>query len=282
MGKTLVLAEKPSVGRELARVLDCKIKKEGCIEGAKYIETFEEIEKYFKSNDFKIKEFIQIDKIPLPVFSKETNEEKNLDKKDDSSDESKWIIKERHTSSFSRRFTLPDDIDSENVKATFFVVGNNASKYPEVVRQIAGQGHEVALHAGEHKDFLKLNSSELAGNISSGKKVLEELTGKPVKYMRPPHGFRDWAVMETASDFRLKVVNWSVIPRDWTNPGAQVIADRVCKDVFPGAIVLLHDGDAPSQTASREQTVEATALIIDELRKQGYNFVTVSQLLERK
>ena len=172
-------------------------------------------------------------------------------------------------------------LEEKQVKATFFVVGNNASKYPEVVRQIAVQGHEVALHAGEHKDFLKLNSSELAGNISSGKKVLEEFTGKPVKYMRPPHGFRDWAVMEVASRAGLKVVNWSVIPRDWTNPGAQVIAYRVCKDVFPGAIVLLHDGDAPSQTASREQTVEATAIIIDELRKQGYNFVTVSQLLER-
>ena len=172
-------------------------------------------------------------------------------------------------------------LEEKQIKATFFVVGNNASKYPEVVRQIAEQGHEVALHAGEHKDFLKLNSSELAGNISSGKNMLEELTGKPVKYIRPPHGFRDWAVMEEASHNGLKVVNWSVIPRDWTNPGAQVIADRVCKDVFPGAIVLLHDGDAPSQTASREQTVEATAIIIDELRKQGYNFVTVSQLLER-
>ena len=173
-------------------------------------------------------------------------------------------------------------LEEKQVKATFFVVGNNASKYPEVVRQIAGQGHEVALHAGEHRDFLKLNSSELAGNISSGKKVLEELIGKPVKYMRPPHGFRDWAVMEATTDAGLKLVNWSVIPRDWTNPGAQVIADRVCKDVFPGAIVLLHDGDAPSQTASREQTVEATAIIIDELRKQGYNLVTVSQMLERK
>lgn len=172
-------------------------------------------------------------------------------------------------------------LEEKQVKATFFVVGNNASKYLEVVRQIAGQGHEVALHAGEHKDFLKLNSSELEGNISSGQKVLEELTGKPVKYMRPPHGFRDWAVMEATTDAGLKLVNWSVIPRDWTNPGAKEIADRVCKDVFPGAIVLLHDGDAPSQTASREQTVEATALIIDELHKQGYNFVTVSQLLER-
>ena len=78
----------------------------------------------------------------------------------------------------------------------------------------------------------------------------------------------------------LKVVNWSVIPRDWTNPGAKEIADRVCKDVFPGAIVLLHDGDAPVQKASREQTVQATALIIDQLRKDGYKFVTIDELLK--
>ncbi len=173
-------------------------------------------------------------------------------------------------------------LEEKQVKATFFVVGNNASKNPEVVTLVTSKGHEVALHAGEHKDFLKLNEQELVGNILRGKKLLEELTGKSVKYLRPPHGFRDWAVMEAASDAGLKVVNWSVIPRDWTNPGAQEIAERVCKNVTSGAIVLLHDGDAPVQTASREQTVEATVLIIDELRKQGYNFVTVSQLLERK
>ena len=177
---------------------------------------------------------------------------------------------------------LLTDLEEKQVKATFFMVGNNAVKNPEVVTLVTSKGHEVALHAVEHRDFLKLNEQELVGNILRGKKLLEELTGKPVKYLRPPHGFRDWAVMEVASDAGLKVVNWSVIPRDWTNPGAQEIADRVCKNVTSGAIVLLHDGDAPAQTASREQTVEATALIIDELRKQGYNFVTVSQLLERK
>ena len=173
-------------------------------------------------------------------------------------------------------------LEEKQVQATFFVVGNNAKQFSEVVRLTASKGHEIALHAGEHKDFLKLSKAVLVGNISAGKKLLEELTGKPVKYMRPPHGFRDWAVMEAASDFGLKVVNWSVIPRDWTNPGAQVIADRVCKDVAPGAIVLLHDGDAPAQKVSRQQTIEATSIIIDELRKNGYNFVTVSQLLERK
>ena len=173
-------------------------------------------------------------------------------------------------------------LEEKQVKATFFMVGNNASQNPEVVTLVTSKGHEVALHAEEHRDFLKLNEQELVGNIFRGKKLLEELTGNPVKYLRPPHGFRAWAVMEAASDAGLKVVNWSVIPRDWTNPGAQEIAERVCKNVTPGAIVLLHDGDAPAQTASRKQTVEATALIIDELRKQGYNFVTVSQLLERK
>ncbi len=172
-------------------------------------------------------------------------------------------------------------LEEKQVRATFFVLGNNAFKFPEVVRQTAKSGHEIALHAGEHKDFLKLNRAELAGNILSGKKVLEELTGKAVKYIRPPHGFRDWAVMEAASDAGLKIVNWSVIPRDWTNPGAQEISDRVCKDVAPGAIVLLHDGDAPAQVASREQTVEATSLIIDELRRRGYEFVTVDELVSR-
>ena len=177
---------------------------------------------------------------------------------------------------------LLDVLEKKQVKVTFFMVGNNASKNPEVVTLVTSKWHEVALHAEEHKDFLKLNEQELVGNILRGKKILEGLTRKPVKYLRPPHGFRDWTVMEAASNAGLKVVNWSVIPRDWTNPGAQEIADRVCKNVVPGAIVLLHDGDAPAQTTSREQTVEATALIIDELRKQGYNFVTVSQLLERK
>ena len=172
-------------------------------------------------------------------------------------------------------------LEKKQVKVTFFMVGNNAAKNPEVVTLVTSKGHEVALHAEEHEDFLKLNEQELVGNILRGKKLLEELRGKSVKYLRPPHGFRDWAVMEAASDAGLKVVNWSVIPRDWTNPGAQEIAERVCKNVTPGAVVLLHDGDAPAQTASREQTVDATALIIDELHSSGYEFVTIDELLHK-
>lgn len=173
-------------------------------------------------------------------------------------------------------------LERKQVPATFFIVGENAAKHPQIVRLVVGKGHEVALHAGQHVDLLKLNRSELAENLAYGKQVLEQLIGKQVQYMRSPHGFRDWVVMEEASKAGLTVVNWLVIPRDWTNPGAQVIAQRVCKEVQPGAIVLLHDGDAPVQTASREQTVQATELIIDELRGQGYEFVTVGELLKSR
>lgn len=173
-------------------------------------------------------------------------------------------------------------LENKNVKATFFMVGDNAFNNQQLVRLVNAKGHEIALHAGKHRDFLKLGPEALAADIESGKATLEWLTGEKVKYIRPPHGFRDWNVMQQIRLAGLQAVNWSVIPRDWTNPGADVIADRVCGNIFPGAIVLLHDGDSPARKASREQTVKATAMIIDRLRQDGYEFVTVSQLLENK
>lgn len=173
-------------------------------------------------------------------------------------------------------------LQEKQVKATFFMVGENAFQKQEAVRAVSRQGHEIALHAGSHRDLLKLEPEAVAANIDSGKVTLEWLSGKPVKYMRPPHGFRDWVVMKEIHQAGLTAVNWSVIPRDWTNPGTDVIVDRVCSKVFPGAIILLHDGDSPKNAASRQQTVEATAAIIDRLCSEGYEFVTVSQLMAAK
>ena len=96
--------------------------------------------------------------------------------------------------------------------------------------------------------------------------------------MRPPHGFKDWSVISAIEDAGLLTTNWSIIPRDWTNPGAQVITERVLEKAEPGAIVLLHDGDSPKNKAPREQTIEAVAAIIDKLRAQGYEFVTIEEL----
>lgn len=167
---------------------------------------------------------------------------------------------------------------AKNVHATFFMVGENAAEHPEIVKMVQAQGHTIALHAGYHKDLLKLPASEVKSNIAYGKQTLEGITGQPVQYMRPPHGFKDWSVLEAINDAGLVAVNWSVIPRDWTNPGAQIIADRVCEKAEPGAIVLLHDGDSPKKAAPRDQTIEAVGIIIDRLRAEGYEFVTLSPM----
>ena len=166
----------------------------------------------------------------------------------------------------------------KHVHATFFMVGENAAKHPELVREVQSAGHLVALHAGYHKDLLKLSPDEVRSNIAYGKSTLEGITGTQLHFMRPPHGFKDWSVISAIESAGLLPTNWSIIPRDWTNPGAQVITDRVLEKAEPGAIVLLHDGDSPKNKAPREQTIEAVAAIIDKLRAQGYEFVTIEEL----
>lgn len=166
----------------------------------------------------------------------------------------------------------------KNVHATFFMVGENAAAHPELVREVQSHGHLIALHAGYHKDLLKLSSEEVRSNIAYGKSTIEGLTGQKLHYMRPPHGFKDWSVISAIEDAGLHTVNWSIIPRDWTNPGADIIAQRVIENAQPGAIVLLHDGDSPKNKAPREQTIEAVSTIIDNLRAQGYEFVTIEEM----
>ncbi len=172
-------------------------------------------------------------------------------------------------------------MEQRQVKATFFMVAENAEKHPELVAKIAAQGHEIALHALKHRDFLKLSLAEQQKDIAAGKRILEKLSGQKITLMRPPHGFRDWAVIDTLQKNGLTAVNWSVIPRDWTNPGVSVIVDRIMEQLHPGAIILLHDGDSPKYVASREETIQAVSVIIDKLCAEGYNFVTVNELMQK-
>lgn len=169
-------------------------------------------------------------------------------------------------------------LQTKKVPATFFLVGENVKAFPAVACELAAAGHALGTHTYHHVDLLRLSQSEVAAELTAGKKAIEDTTKVPVTLMRPPHGFKDANVLEVARQLGLEVVNWSVIPRDWTNPGVETIVQRVLENVQPGAIVLLHDGDSPAKKSSRAQTVAALPLIIDGLRAQGYRFVTVQQL----
>lgn len=167
----------------------------------------------------------------------------------------------------------------QQVPATFFILGRNAEKHPELLRRIVAEGHQLGNHTYNHVDLLKADRQTIAAEIDRTSEAIRSITGVPPRVVRPPHGFRDAVVMEMMAERGLKVVEWSVSSRDWTNPGVEVIVSRTVSKVRNGSVVLLHDGDGVAAKASRAQTVEATRRIIKELKAQGYRFVTVEDIL---
>lgn len=174
-----------------------------------------------------------------------------------------------------------DILKEEKVPATFFVVGRNAEKQPELVRRIVAEGHQLGNHTYNHIDLLKAGRATIADEVDHTNKVLQAITGSPARVLRPPHGFRDSVVVDVMAERGLKVVEWSVMSRDWTNPGVDTIVSRTLDKVKSGAVILLHDGDGVASSAPRAQTVEAARRIIRELKAKGYKFVTVDEILTK-
>lgn len=172
---------------------------------------------------------------------------------------------------------LLDVLREKQAHGTFFVVADQAEKHPELIRRMIKEGHTVGLHAYEHRDFLRLTEAEQVRDLQTGKAIIKAITGREPVYWRPPHGFRDFTAMQAAKRQGLTVVNWSLVPRDWTGIGSQEIYRRVREKAGDGDIVLLHDGDSPYGIASRQPTVEAVALLIDSLRAAGYDLVSLDE-----
>ncbi|WP_378951149.1 polysaccharide deacetylase family protein [Pelosinus sp. sgz500959] len=174
-----------------------------------------------------------------------------------------------------------DVLKEYQVPATFFVVGQNVEKYPELVQRIVNEGHQLGNHTYHHVDLLKSDRKTIEEEIDHTNRVIKAAVGTTPHVVRPPHGFRDPVVMEIMAVRGLKVVEWSIMSRDWTNPGVDVIVDRTVAKVKNGSIILLHDGDGIDSRASRIQSVEATRRIIQTLTAQGYQFVTVDEILAK-
>lgn len=172
------------------------------------------------------------------------------------------------------------DVLRENrTVGTFFLIGANAAKYPDLVRRIAAEGHQLGNHTYNHPDLLKLDRAQIAAEAERAGAAIAAIAGERPHVVRPPHGFRDPLVLDVMKRQGLRVVEWSVASRDWTNPGADVIVARTLQSIKSGSIILLHDGDGVEAAAPRAQTVEAAGRIIRHLKAEGYRFVTVDELL---
>ena len=167
---------------------------------------------------------------------------------------------------------LLDILKQRNIKATFFLIGQNAASNPDIVRRILADGHEIGNHSWTHPQLSKLSDDRVTTEISKTQDAIKEATGFTPTLLRPPYGAittrqREWI----EGRFGLSIILWSVDPFDWKRPGASVITQRILSQVRPGAIILSHD--------IHKQTVDAMPATLDALAAKGYKFVTVTELI---
>ena len=168
-----------------------------------------------------------------------------------------------------------DVLSKHDAKATFFIVGENAEKNPELALRIHDENHELAIHTYTHP--FKTNVSNLLKEIKQTHATIYGITGYSPVLFRPVEGQYTDAMIDAIHKEGYKVVMWSwhLDTFDWKSPGEKKIINTVLKGAKPGSVVLFHDGGG-----NREQTVRALKKVLPELEQQGYKFVTISELLE--
>lgn len=159
------------------------------------------------------------------------------------------------------------------IRATFFMVGSAAQRYPDLVRRIVAEGHHVAIHTMTHPNLLTLGRAGQYQQIAGSKNVVESIAGAgSVSCFRPPYGNRNATTDSIAAELGLATIMWSRDGRDWARPGADSIVSGNLDTRYDGgrAILLLHDGGI-----DRSQTVAALPRLIDALTVRGYRFVQI-------
>ncbi len=141
-----------------------------------------------------------------------------------------------------------DILKSRHLKATFFLLGGNVVRYPDLVREINNQGHSVGNHALTHASLLLKPFLWQLRQIEETNKIIRQTIGITPRLFRPPFGRFDLGTIKAASSHRLKTVMWDVDARDYSASGNQAIVRRVCRQTVPGSIVLFHDNDSTSAT----------------------------------
>lgn len=165
---------------------------------------------------------------------------------------------------------LLDGLRERYVSATFFLCGYRAEEYPELVRRMAEEGHELAIHGWRHAYLHTMAQEEIREELKGTGELIEGLTGVRPKLFRPPGGLCNATVLQEAVQEELAAILWSVDPEDWSTHDAGAVVRRVMKKAGDGDILLMHDLSPSSVTAALR--------LIDQMTAQGYQFCTVSEL----
>jgi peptidoglycan-N-acetylglucosamine deacetylase len=167
------------------------------------------------------------------------------------------------------------------VKATFFFIGRYVEQRPDIAREVVKAGHVVGNHTFTHPLLIFKAESEVKGELSACERALTDSIGEHSNLFRPPFGGRRPAVLRIARSMGLQPVMWNVTGYDWNAPSAEHIERKVAKQVRGGDVILLHDGGHKAFGADRSHTISATDRIITRYKSEGFEFVTIPQMMEQ-
>jgi peptidoglycan-N-acetylglucosamine deacetylase len=166
-----------------------------------------------------------------------------------------------------------------DVRATFFLIGRYVQQRPEIAREIVKAGHVAGNHTFTHPLLTLRSAADIRRELSDCRSALRDAIGEHSSLFRPPFGGRRPAVLKIAGELGLEPVMWNVTGYDWNAPPAAVIEGKVAKQIRGGNVILLHDGGHRQMGADRSQTVLATDHLIERYKSEGYEFVTIPQMM---
>ena len=177
---------------------------------------------------------------------------------------------------------LLEVLAKHNVKATFFLLGRFTKQRPDIARELTRAGHVVGNHTFSHPNLIFASALQTKLQLLDCQQALSDAVGEHSPLFRPPFGGRRPSTLRTVRALGLEPVMWNVTGGDWKGKPAEYVARRVRQRVRGGDVILLHDGGHAAFGADRSQTVIATDRLIAWYKSEGYEFVTVPEMMQKQ
>jgi len=172
-----------------------------------------------------------------------------------------------------------DILKQYDVRATFFVVGINAERHPDMIKRIADEGHIIGNHTYSHSVWSSIKTpSHIATELDSTAHLIYRFSGVYSTLFRPPHGWDSPWMLRQCGKMGYTTVKWTVDPKDWRHPTPAKIVTRIMNDVRNNGIILLHDGHQSEESPDIHETIEALPILIETLTNKGFIFVGIDAI----
>ena len=169
-----------------------------------------------------------------------------------------------------------------NVKATFFLIGRYVKQRPDIVRELVRAGQVVGNHTFSHPNLIFASARQTKTELQDCDQALADAVGEHSRLFRPPFGGRRPSTLKVARALGLEPVMWNVTGWDWKGKPAEFVERKVRQQIRGGDVILLHDGDHEAFGADRSQTVIATDRLIARYKNEGYEFVTIPEMMRKQ